>query len=384
MSIFSFKNVKISGLSVVIPEKEINIYDEAEYYNNSIKKIDRMRKMVGFYKRRVADDTTTASDLAIQSAENLIKEMNIDKSTIDALVYIVQQPDYMAPATSYFIHQKLGLPDRCIATDINQGCAGWVFGLFMVSQMIQSGTVKKVLLVNGDTPSVGIDPADRNNAPIFGDGGCATLLEYSEKEIDSCYNIETRSDGFEAITGPSTGNRFRFNLSKDEDFELINRLRKKFVTSTGSENSFFGAYMDGIAVFDFTMTVVPPNIKKVMEFAGIKEEQVGALCLHQANKQIVETIANAVEFPLEKVPYKAFENYGNNTMCSIPTTISILDKSVDKSKLVCSGFGNGLVCASAVLNLQDTFITELKTFKKPDYIKTREEFINYWIEKMKG
>ena len=71
-------------------------------------------------------------------------------------------------------------------------------------------------------------------------------------------------------------------------------------------------------------------------------------------------------------------------MCSIPTTISILDKSVDKSNLVCSGFGNGLVCASAVLNLQDTFITELKTFKKPDYIKTREEFINYWIEKMKG
>lgn len=119
MSIFSFKNVKISGLSVVIPEKEINIYDEAEYYNNSIKKIDRMRKMVGFYKRRVADDTTTASDLAIQSAENLIKEMNIDKNSIDALVYIVQQPDYMAPATSYFIHQKLGLPDRCIATDIN-------------------------------------------------------------------------------------------------------------------------------------------------------------------------------------------------------------------------------------------------------------------------
>ena len=62
MSLFEFKNVKISGISVVIPEKEINIYDEAEYYNNSVKKIDRMRKMVGFYKRRVADDTTTAAD----------------------------------------------------------------------------------------------------------------------------------------------------------------------------------------------------------------------------------------------------------------------------------------------------------------------------------
>ena len=38
-----------------------------------------MRKMVGFWKRRVADKTTTPADLAYDAAENLIKEMNIDK-----------------------------------------------------------------------------------------------------------------------------------------------------------------------------------------------------------------------------------------------------------------------------------------------------------------
>lgn len=64
MAVSQFKHVKISGISVVVPEKEINIYDEVQYYNNSIKKIDRMRKMVGFWKRRVADDTTTPADLA--------------------------------------------------------------------------------------------------------------------------------------------------------------------------------------------------------------------------------------------------------------------------------------------------------------------------------
>ena len=70
MKLFRFKNVKISNVCVVVPEKEINIYDEAKYYNNSVKKIDRMRKMVGFYKRRVADDTTTAADLAYDAALN--------------------------------------------------------------------------------------------------------------------------------------------------------------------------------------------------------------------------------------------------------------------------------------------------------------------------
>ena len=151
MHLFSFKNVKISGISVIVPEKEINIYDEAEYYNNSIKKIDRMRKMVGFYKRRVADDTTTSADLAYDAALNLIKDNNIDKNSIDALIFIVQQPDVMNPSTAYFIHNKLGLSNNCIATDINQGCVGWVFGLFMVSQMIQSGAFKKVLLFSCNT-----------------------------------------------------------------------------------------------------------------------------------------------------------------------------------------------------------------------------------------
>ena len=66
----SFKNVKISAISVVVPQNEINIYDEVHYYNNSIKKIDRLRKMVGFHKRRIADKTTTASDLAICAAKN--------------------------------------------------------------------------------------------------------------------------------------------------------------------------------------------------------------------------------------------------------------------------------------------------------------------------
>lgn len=348
----SFNNVKITAMSVVVPEKEINIYDEAQYYNNSIKKIDRMRQMVGFHKRRVADDTTTASDLAIQAAQNLLRDYNIDKDSIQALVFVVQQPDYLAPATAYFIHQKLGLTESCIATDINQGCAGWVFGLFMVSQMIQSGTFKRVLLLNADTASVGVDVKDRNSAPIFGDAGVATLVEYSAKEIKSFYHIETHSDGFEEIIQASSGMRFRYTLFKDEDFELLKSLKdNKFNTKESNEITFFHSYLNGIAVFDFTISVVPQSIKTLMSYANIDESQVGVLCLHQANKQIVQAVGVKSGFPLDKVPYKAFENYGNNTMCSIPTTIALLDKNVDKSKLVCSGFGNGLVCASAILDL---------------------------------
>lgn len=385
MAIKKFKHVRISGLEVVIPEKEINIYDEVQYYDNSTKKIDRMRKMVGFYKRRVADNTTTSADLAYDAATKLIKELKIDKSTIEALVFICQQPDVIAPSTAYFIHDKLGLSDDCIATDINQGCVGWLFGLFMVSQMIESGTYKRVLLLNGDTPSVGIDPANRDTAPIFGDAGTATLLEYSDVEIESAYNIETKSRGFEAIVSPFSGKRFRYDFSSDEDFELLNKLRKeKYVKPTGKIVPLLGGYMDGLAVFDFTMNLAPRTITELLNYLDLTPKEIPYLCLHQANKQIVQTVGTNAGFEFEQIPYDAFENYGNNTMCSIPTTLSLLPKEIDKKQICCCAFGNGLVSVAAVLNLLETKICEIKTFEKPSYVKTRDEYINYWRNKIKG
>lgn len=380
-----FEHVKISGISVVVPEKEINIYDEAQYYNNNIKKIDRMRKMVGFWKRRVADDTTTSADLAYDAALNLFNEMNIDKNSIDALIFIVQQPDVRNPSTAYFLHNKLGLSQNCIATDINQGCVGWIFGLYIVHQMIESGTHKKVLLLNGDTPSVGIDPSNRNSAPIFGDGGVATLLEYMPDPLKSYFSIDTASSGFEAIISPFSGSRFRRDLKEESELKLLHEMaNEKLMMPTGMVVPLMGGYMDGIAVFDFTIKVAPENIKKLLEYAKTTQNEIGALCLHQANKQIVQAVGVSAGFDLEKVPYTAFENYGNNTMCSIPTTIACLGENISKRKLCCCGFGNGLVAASSILNLENTYVSNINTFKKPSYVLSREEYINYWRKKVTG
>ena len=381
----AFKHAKISGLSVVIPEKEICIYDEAQYYDNSIKKIDRMRKMVGFYKRRVAQKGTTALDFAYNAANNLLDEMKIDRSSIDALIYVVQQPDWGGPVNSYFLHHKLGLPKNCISTDIVQGCAGWVFGCYMASQMIDSGAHKKILLLNGDIPAACVDPSDRNSAPIFGDGGCATLLEYSDKEIISHYNIDTVGEGYDTIIAPFSGRRFGINLLDDDDFNYWSKLRTEKVTlPTGNVQPLFGGYLDGLKVFDFTIKVVPETIKTLLKETGKSPEDIGVLALHQANKQIVQAVGQGAGFDLEKCPYDAFENYGNNTMVSIPTTLSLVDKSVlNKETCVC-GFGNGLISAAAILNLKNTYIGKINTFKKPEYVLSRDEYVDYWRCRMSG
>ncbi len=383
-----FQHVKLSAIVTVVPEKEINIYDEAEYYDNSIKKIDRMRKMVGFHKRRVVDKKTTAGDLAVAAAQKLLSETEISKNEIDAIVYVVQQPDFINPANAFYIHKELGLAQHTPAFDINSGCAGFVYGMWVASQMVESKTCKKILLVCADIPTREIDLANRNAAPLFGDGGAAMLLEFSPEINKTYYNIETLSSGLEALITPTIGNRFFWNINDDQDFEYIKKLRKqKIVTETGNEVSIFNTYLNGLEVFNFALSFVPENIKKLMEFAGIKENDVDYLCLHQANKQIIQSVAGAVGFPEEKAPYYAFENFGNNTMCSIPTTIcSYLKEKTDQGEvaIVASGFGNGLTSATCYMKLHELNNIGIAVYKTPEDKISREEYVAYWQKKMRG
>lgn len=383
----TFKHIKISGISTVVPEKEICIYDEAHYYDNNIKKIDRMRKVVGFYKRRVVDKDVTPSDLGIQAAETLLKDMNINKSELDALVYVVQRPDYSAPATAYYIHNKLNLSETCAAFDIRQGCPGWVYGLWISHSMIESGACKKILLIAADTPSANMDLSNRISAPVFGDGGTATLVEYSQDENISYFDIATKSEDYEAIINPASGARLPVLYKKDLPEDFNKPLTTPIMTDLGFETKLVFGQMDGLAVFHFTMNEVPKSIERIMEYSNTTQDDISYLLLHQANKQIVQTIADEVNFPEEKAPYTAFTNFGNNTMCSIPTNINCVLKDElkqNKMKVLCSAFGNGLTVASCVINLENIYLSGIQDYIKPKDHPTREDLIKYWTEKLQS
>lgn len=387
MTLCKFSHVRISGMSVVVPEKEINIYDEAQYYDNSVKKIDRMRKMVGFYKRRVVDNGITAGDLAIQAAENLLQDMKIDKNSIDALVYVCQRRDFITPAVSFYIHHKLQLPNTVAVYDIQHGCPGWMYGLWNASGLIESRASKRILLLVADTPSAGMDLSNRISAPVFGDGGVATLLDYSETEIESYFDITTESQGYEAIMTPAGGSKCPLDLRQALDSPFNKPLVTPIRTPAGHETRLVSGYMDGLAVFNFTMNEVPKSILRVMDFAQVNADEIPYLVLHQANKQIVQTVAGASGFSMEKAPYHAFEYYGNNTMCSIPTCMSsALMDEIRNGKLtcVCSAFGNGLGIVSGVLTLDNVYMDGIKDYKMPEDHMTREEYIAYWTRKLSG
>jgi 3-oxoacyl-[acyl-carrier-protein] synthase-3 len=346
-----FDKVKISGICTVVPAREVCIDDEMEIYG-SRKNIERTKRIVGINKRRVSDKGVTASDLSECAAKKLIKEMNTDKEEIDALLFVVQSPDFLAPATSFYLHKQLGLSKNCAVFDINHGCAGYTYGLWVSSCLIQTGSCRKVLLLVGDRPAGGKIKGD--SSLLFGDAGSATLLEYAQSANPSYYILGSDGTGYEAIIVPDGLARHPYNLKNIKDY------------AQEDGTIAFRTRMDGLRVFDFTVEVVPANIREVLEFAGKTKEEVDCFVLHQANKYILENIADQLNVPLEKVPYSTLEKYGNLSSASVPSVIcDVLREKVSTSKqtVILSGFGIGLAWASCLLDLENIYCPEIIDYK---------------------
>ncbi len=392
MALSTFYHAKITGISTIVPPDEISIDDELHYYENSQKKVDRVKNVIGIDKRRFVKPNTTASDLCQQAAENLLKDMKIDKKSIDALIFISQTPDHKMPATACILQDKLGLSTSCACFDVNQGCTAYTYGLWLASSLIESKASKKVLLLVGGIATKAHHPANKVIAPIFGDAGSASLIEYSEEKTISHFSLGTDGSGAEALIVPIGGARCDYVPNVDapeskEDYQEIANVFKPIHDTNNNPWYLNSLYMNGVEVFNFTFSTIPPHLLDLLEYAKIKEENIDYLILHQANKQIVQSIIKKVGFSLEKAPTETMSKFGNLEGCSIPATIcdQIKDKVENQyTKLLLCGYGVGLSWASAILNLDNIYCSGIRNYIYPEKIQTREEYIEYWTEKFKN
>lgn len=347
---FVFDNVKISGISSVVPSKELCLLEDKNLYNGDEKRINRVIKSSGFLKRRVTEQDIMTSDLCLQAAEDLIKNLKIQKEDIGALLFLSYTPDYIMPATSYVLHSKLGLSQDCICMDIPQACSGYEVGLYQASMLINSGC-KKVLMLVGDSFSKFTDMFIDHTAPVFGDAGTATLIEYDEKAEKTYFILNSDGTNYDALICKNGGFR---NCPKSDSFY-------------DNKNYKYESKMDGGRIFDFTMANIAPSIQELLDFSKKNIDDIDLFVFHQANKFILQNIALKLGISIDKINTDTLTNYGNQCGASIPCTISNVYKdAVSKNKKRCllSGFGVGLSWASAIVNLENIYCSDLIEYKE--------------------
>ena len=333
--ITTIKGVAIEALACAVPNNCISIFDYCDGLVTE-KEAKRLSKNTGFEKLRITDDKTTTSDLCFDAAESIFNSDTNSKADIDGLIFVSQTPDYYLPATSHELQNRMGLSDSILCFDVNQGCSGYVNGLYLAALLVSSGQCRKVLLLAGDTISKLTSPTDRATRTIFGDAGTATIISAGEQNI--VFNIQTFGDRFGAIIVPNS--RHRSENLLDNSGNLL---------------------LDGMGIMNFTLDEVPKNIEQLLEYTKTAKNDIQLYACHQANKLILKSLADRLEVDQDKVPFIAGE-IGNSSSASIPL---LLAKFSDDKKLLqkvcCAGFGVGLSVASCIVDFSATKFYETVT-----------------------
>lgn len=377
MAISQFKHVKITGIDYVIPSNICrNIDDYIHLFDNSTKKLERAKKIIGYGPRYSAPEGITTVDMCVHSAEYLISKLNLDKSTIDAVILVTQTPDYISPASAQIIQKELGLLKTCAVFDVTHGCTGYVYGLWLASSLIESRASKRVLLCSGEV--IRIDPdLDQKDSLLFSDFGCSTMLEYSDDEVYSSYLIGSDGYQYEAMLIPSSGARLPVNT------ETLNTI---ITDKDGNRWRLSDRFMDGLAVFDFTMNVIPEHIKELLSISNYQVDDMEFFAIHQANKQILETLATKAGIPEDKYSTDTFIKYGNTSGASC--LLNLLDccntSFVNKNKpYALISYGIGLSWASAILQFNFLQYSDIRLV--PFNVKrTYKEEFEYWKNKIEN
>jgi 3-oxoacyl-[acyl-carrier-protein] synthase III len=333
------RQVKTSGASIAgvvscVPAKQVDNSYFIEKFGESA--VSDVVKMIGVQKRRWADPETTTRDLCRAAGERLLSELGWSADSVDALIFVSQTPDFRLPASACALQADLKLAHTTIAFDVNLGCSGYPYALWLGMTMIQSGAAKRVLLAVGDTISKIVDPNDRSTALLFGDAGTMTALEVSPSQ-DAFFVMGSDGQGATNLIVPTGAFK---DYSKSDDARL-----------DGKDNNCL--YMDGGEIFNFTLRSIPALVSDTMEFAKQPMDSYDGFLFHQANLFMLKHLAKKAKLPAEKTPIN-IDQYGNTSCASIPllmTTMLNKKLATESLRLCMFGFGVGYSWASASLNV---------------------------------
>lgn len=342
MALLEYKNIRIAGMSAGVPSQIASNLHPGEKDNISNDYApEEFVAMTGVEERRVTD-TLCASDLGVAAAEKLIEDLGWEKSDIKAVVFVSQSADYILPATSCIIQNRLGLSKECYAIDSTLGCSGWVYGLTQVAGLLGSGDIKKALLIVGEGRKRIVGLRD----PLFGSASAVTALEYVEGAEGLKFHLCTDGSGYDAIITPDGGARNQITSKSFETYEYEGKSYHRLQTR-----------MAGMDVFSFGISSAPRSVKKLAETFGINYLDSDYFVFHQANMKMNTMIAKKLKLDPEKVP-SSMRYFGNTNGASIPVTIvtQLQNVSNQVKKFICCGFGVGLSWGTVSFTTDQDFV----------------------------
>ncbi|MGV9315106.1 beta-ketoacyl-ACP synthase III [Streptomyces sp. NPDC003691] len=293
---------------------------------------DWIRTRTGIGRRHFAAPGQATSDLAVEAGRRALRSAGTTQ--VDAVVVATTTPDRSCPATAPLVADRLGLAGAA-AFDISAVCTGFVYGLASAAGLIAAGVADRVLLIGADTYSTIVDPDDRTNAIIFGDGAGAVVLRAGHAgEPGAVGHFDLGSDGTgeELIMVAAGGSRQR---SADRP--------------TAVQDHYFA--MRGKEVFRHAVTRMTASARATLTLGDRKVDDIDRIVPHQANLRILRSVAEDLGLPPERLVTNV-ESVGNTGAASIPLALAdaVARRTIHPGeRILLTAFGGGLTWGSCLL-----------------------------------
>ncbi len=330
----------IKAISYYLPERVVTNEELVKIFPEW--SVEKVAQKVGVNSRHLAASDETAGDMAEKAARRLFEEYHIQPESIDFLLLCTQSPDYFLPSTACILQDRLGIPTSAGAFDYNLGCSGCIYGMAIAKGLIAAGIAKNILLLTAETYNKYLHPEDKSNRSIFGDGAAACLISTEGFAEIQDFVLGTDGKGADNLIVKTGAARHKLPTGKSQEDDEGHIWYDDYL------------YMNGGAIFNFTLDAVPAMIQQLLEKHHLSQDDINYYVFHQANKFMLSTIRKFCVLPKDKF-YINLENVGNTVSSTVLIGLKdCIERQVIKPNdtVMIAGFGVGLSWGGTILKFQ--------------------------------
>ena len=332
--------MKIIGVGSYLPKRIISNFELEKIVDTTN---DWIVKRTGINNRHIAEKDETASDMAVESIKEALKNSNTSIDDIDLIICSTTTPEYTFPSTACVIHKKLGIRKPIIAFDIQAVCCGFVYALSLANDMMKNNdNIKQAIVVGTEKMSSIVDWNDRTTCVLFGDGAGSVVLQKAEDDKSGIIDTYLCADGNGMELLYTNGG---VSYKNRESVDIKDMFGNVISTTSGVIK------MNGQGVFKNAVEKMASSMEYITKKNGYKIEDIGLVIPHQANYRILSFVSEKLGIPNEKFVLTIGE-HANTSSASIPLALYEVIKSGKVKRgdlMIFEALGAGLTWGSVLL-----------------------------------
>ncbi len=323
-------NAVISGYGSFIPKKTLSNDELSKMVDTTDEWIT---SRTGIKNRHITNDNESTAFLATEAAKKAIAQANLKAKELELIIVATITPEMVFPSTASFVQLALKA-EKAWCFDLAAACSGFVYGLSIAQQFIQSGRFKNALVIGAETLTKITDWSDRASCILFGDGAGAVVLERSDDGRKGILYSTMHSDGnsWEALNCQAYGSRYPSSKKLDDPKKIYMQIK-------------------GREVYQQAIRRIVETVNHCLDHCGLNIDDIKMVISHQMNARIIESAVKRLNLPDEKV-FININEYGNTSAASVPIAF---DECVREGKLkrgdlvILVAFGAGLTWGANVI-----------------------------------